>query len=79
MEEDELRAEAEQLAKDKKPADLAKMAFVYSYVANHELRMLLDKLDWVREKLAWHDKLLLGIGAAVLLTVFTAVCKIIFG
>lgn len=72
MNEDELKAEAEELAEDKKPADLARMAFVYSYVANHELRMVLNEMRWIK-------KMVLGIGATFIATVFGAVCKMIWG
>ena len=55
----ELIEEARELAKGKTTGELAEMAFVYSYVANHELRMVWGRLGSI-------EKIVLGVGLAVI-------------
>ena len=71
MEHDDLVKEAEALAEGKTKGELAKLAFVYSYVANHELAM-------VMEKLAGLTKLVWGILLALVLTLGSAVIGMVF-
>jgi len=55
----------------KKVPELARMAFVYAYVANHELSMVMERLDGLT-KLVW------GILLALVLTLGSAVIGMIF-
>jgi len=68
---DDLVKEGEGLAEGKKVPELARMAFVYAYVANHELSMVMERLDGLT-KLVW------GILLALVLTLGSAVIGMIF-
>lgn len=52
MNYDELKQEAEEMAEGRKTIDLARMAFVYSYIANQELRIVFERLGTL-SKLVW--------------------------
>ena len=71
MEHDDLVRQAEEMAEGKKPPELARLAFVYAYVANHELAM-------VMEKLAGLTKLVWGILLTLVLTLGSAVIGMVF-
>jgi hypothetical protein len=72
MNQDELRQEAEQLAKGKKTAELSRMAFVHAYVANHELRVVCERLDHL-------ERIVYGVGAVVVVSVLLSLIKIVTG
>jgi len=65
MNHDALIEEARELARGKKTAELAEMAFIYAYVANHEVRMVF-----------W---LLLTIGVPMALMLLGILTKMILG
>lgn len=69
MNHEELVREAEKLAKGMKPAQLIHRAFVYSYVANHELRIMMERISNLH-KLVWSILMVLAL---------TLVCRILFG
>jgi len=71
MEHNDLVKEAEQLAEGKTKGELAKLAFVYSYVANHELAMVIERLSSL-SRLVWGIllALVLGLGTAVIAMIF---------
>ena len=71
MEHDDLVKEAEKLAEEKTKGELAKLAFVYAYVANHELVLVIEKLASL-SKLVW------GILLALVLTLGSAVIGMVF-
>jgi len=68
MNHKELIEEARQLAKGKTTGELAEMAFVYSYVANHELRMVWGRLGTM-------EKVILGVGIAVITAVVVQIIR----
>ena len=72
MDHDDLVREAEELAEGMKQAEKIDRAFVYSYVANHELRFLTELVErnkWVT----------IGIGVPILLTMIATLFKQILG
>ena len=71
MEHNDLVKEAEGLAEGKKTPELARLSFVYSYVANHELAMVIERLGGLT-KLVW------GILLALVLTLGSAVIGMVF-
>ena len=71
MEHDDLVRQAEKLAGDMKQAELARWGFIYSYVANHELVLVIEKLASL-SKLVW------GILLALVLTLGSAVIGMVF-
>ena len=68
MDHDDLVKEAEELAQGKKTHDLALMAFIYSYVANHELAYLCKDVKQNR----W---IIVAIGLPILLAVILSLFK----
>ena len=72
MDHDDLVKEAEELAKGMKQGEKIDCAFVYSYVANHELRFLGDQV--ARNK--W---LIIGVGVPILLTLVATLFNQILG
>ena len=71
-----LRAEAEEMAKGKKTAQLAKMGFIYSYISNHEVRILFERVE-ANTKVLWG--LLVTIVVAIALAVVGAISALCFG
>jgi hypothetical protein len=71
MEHDDLVKQAEELAEGKEMPELARLAFVYAFVANHELALVMEKLGGLT-KLVW------GILLALVLTLGSAVIGMIF-
>ena len=72
MDHDDLVKEAEELAEGMKQGEKIDRAFVYAYVANHELRFLADQVE--RNK--W---VIIGIGVPILLTMVATLFKQILG
>ena len=68
MNHKELIEEAKELAKGKTTGELAEMAFVYSYVANHELRMVWGRLGSM-------EKIVLGVGIAVITAIIVQIIR----
>lgn len=73
---DELIEEAEKLAASMKQADKIDRGFVYSFVANHELQILIERV-YANTKLLWG--LLLTIVMAIALAVVGAIVALAFG
>lgn len=73
---DELIEEAEKLAASMKQADKIDRGFVYSFVANHELQILIERV-YANTKLLWG--LLITIVAAIALAVVGAIISVAFG
>jgi len=71
MEHDDLVKQGEELAEGKKVPELARMAFVYAYVGNHELAMVIERLSAL-SRLVW------GILLALVLTLGSAVIGMVF-
>lgn len=71
-----LRAEAEEMAKGKKTAELAKLGFIYSYISNHEVRILFERVE-ANTKVLWG--LLVTIVVAIALAVVGAIATLCFG
>jgi len=71
MDHDDLVKQAEELAEGKKGPELARMAFVYAYVGNHELAMVIERLSAL-SRLVW------GILLALVLTLGSAVIGMVF-
>lgn len=71
-----LRAEAEEMAKGKDTVQLAKMGFIYSYISNHEVRILFERVE-ANTKVLWG--LLITIVMAVALAVVGAIMGLCFG
>ena len=69
MNHKELIEEAKELAKGKTTGELAEMAFVYSYVANQELRMVWGRLGSM-------EKVILGVGIAVITAVVVQILRV---
>jgi len=68
---DELVKEAERIAAKLTPEERSEQGYVWAYVANHELRMVIDKLAALT-KLVW------GILVALVLTLGSAVIGMVF-
>ena len=73
---DELIEEAEKLAASMKQADKIDRGFVYSFVANHELQILIERV-YANTKLLWG--LLITIVVAIALAVVGAIISVAFG
>ena len=73
---DELIEEAEKLAASMKQADKIDRGFVYSFVANHELQILIERV-YANTKLLWG--LLITIVVAIALAVVGAIIGVAFG
>ena len=71
MDHDDLVKQAEDLAEGKKMPELARLAFVYAYVGNHEIAMVMERLSSL-SRLVWGIllALVLGLGSAVIAMVF---------
>ncbi|HUW95108.1 MAG TPA: hypothetical protein VMW58_04930 [Anaerolineae bacterium] len=71
MDHDDLVKQGEELAEGKKVPELAKMAFVYAYVGNHELAMVIERLSAL-SRLVWGIllALVLALGSAVIAMIF---------
>lgn len=73
---DELIKEAEKLAASMKQADKIDRGFVYSFVANHELQILIERV-YANTKLLWG--LLITIVVAIALAIVGAIIGLAFG
>ena len=73
---DDLIKEAEKLAASMKQADKIDRGFVYSFVANHELQILIERV-YANTKLLWG--LLITIVMAIALAVVGAIIAVVFG
>jgi len=71
MEHDDLVKEAEKLADAMEEPELARWGFIHSYVTNHELAMVIERLSSL-SKLVW------GILLALVLTLGSAVIGMVF-
>ena len=49
---DELKEQAEDMARGKKTAELARLGFIYAYISNHELRIVFERLK-TQNRLIW--------------------------
>lgn len=76
MEHDDLKEQAEELAKGKKTADLARLAFIYAYISNHEVRMVWERLGTV-EKIIW--RVGAGIIGGIVVGLVLAILKLFVG
>lgn len=61
MDYDELKEQAEELAKNKGTDELAKWAFIYSYIANHTSTLLSERVENQR-KLLWGILVTIALG-----------------
>lgn len=59
--------------------ECAKRGFVFAYVANHELRMLVDGVKDLEEKISQGGKIAAAIGTPVLVGLVLAIIKIMLG
>ena len=73
---DKLKEQAEDMAKGKKTAELAKLGFIYSYISNHEVRILFERLE-ANTRVLWG--LLVTIVVAIFLAVAGALFTFYFG
>ena len=73
---DELKEQAEDMAKGKKTAELAKLGFIYSYISNHEVRILFERVE-ANTRVLWG--LLVTIVVAIVLAVVGAIIGVAFG
>lgn len=71
MDHDDLVKQAEKLAEGKKVPELASLAFIYAYVVNHEMAMVMERLSSL-SRLVWGVllALVLGLGSAVIAMIF---------
>lgn len=72
----QLVKEAEKMAAGLAPDECAKRGFVFAYVANHELRMLVDAVKDLEEKVSQWGKIAAAIGTPVLVGLVLAIIKI---
>ena len=61
MDYDELKEQAEELAKGKSTDELALWAFIYSYIANHMSTLLSERIENQR-KLLWSILVVIALG-----------------
>ena len=72
---DKLKEQAEEMAEGKKTAELAKLGFIYSYISNHEVRILFERVE-ANTKVLWG--LLITIVVAIALAVVGAIIGLSF-
>lgn len=70
---DKLKEQAEEMAKGKKTAELAKLGFIYSYIANHQSTALAQSIDSLKElfteRLDAQGKLIWGLLITIILSI----------
>ena len=69
---DELKEQAEDMAKGKKTAELAKLGFIYSYISNHEVRILFERVE-ANTRVLW------GLLITIVVALGLAIIGFIFG
>ena len=69
MDYDELKEQAEELAKGKTTDELARWGFIYAYVSNHMSTFLADQIKR-QDKLLWSILIVIALGV---------VCNILIG